>query len=486
MRNIKYLRSVPHLFLLAIALILTVTASSQLRIPAVFSSNMILQRDKPITISGTSRPGASVMIKFGSQTKTTEATITGKWQLTLDPLIASTIPTDFIIRSDTTITFSNVLVGDVWICSGQSNMEYPLKRPGWGALPAKGTDVAMEELKLKEKPSGIRFLYIEKNLRQYPNLPTSGWFTANDTLLPLVSAIGYFFSKELSKEINVPIGIISSSWGGSRIEQWTPELAYQNSAIFKDSVKSINYTIDGMHPGQLHKAMIEPIGALPIKGVLWYQGESNCVIEDQATYPEKFRLFVNSWREQFKDPKLPFYTVQIAPHLYTGRRDPIKHNSELLPKFWEAQARCLMIPGISMTVTTDLVDNVADIHPSYKWIIAHRLFLAAMANSYGKQIEYSGPVYKSMRVKKDKIELSFHHASGLVSNDEKALSWFMIAGDDGAFVPAEATIEGDKVIVHAEQVSKPKHVRFAWKESAQPNLVNKEGLPAQPFRTDKL
>jgi sialate O-acetylesterase len=225
-----------------------------------------------------------------------------------------------------------------------------------------------------------------------------------------------------------------------------------------------------------------------VKGVLWYQGESNCMIEDQDTYQEKFRLFVSSWRSLFKDDKLPFYTVQISPYLYTARKDPKKHTLELLAKFWEAQTNCLSIPNTGMVITTDLVDDLSDIHPSYKWVVAHRLALTALAKTYNKRsVVYSGPVYRSAKKKKNKIELKFiNTGSGLASSDDKPLTWFTIAGEDEKFVPASVTIEGDKLIVSSPEVAKPKYIRFAWNETAQPNFINKEGLPAVPFRTDHL
>ena len=484
MRCLPFLRGIFFLLFLFNAFL----AAAQLKLPAVFSDNMVLQRDKPLTIWGTATPNEDVTVSFSSQQKTVKASLTGTWQIVLSPLTASSTPQDLVIKSDNTITFHNVLVGDVWLCSGQSNMEYPLDRKSKRyAVPAKGTDLSLEELQKTGKPDGIRYLYVEKILSKAPLLPTKGWANGDDTILRFVSAIGYFFAKEIHEETKVPIGIISSSWGGTRIEQWTPDWTYQSSPVFKDSVKGFVYTIDGMHPGQMYKGMIEPLIPFAIKGVLWYQGESNCMVEDQATYPEKFRLFVKSWREQFKDDKLPFYTVEIAPYSYTTRRDPKKHSPELLPEFWEAQTKCLsVVPNTEMVITTDLVDNLSDIHPSYKWIVAHRLALTALAKSYGKtSLVYSGPVYKSLKRKKNGIELSFTNiGSGLASSDTtKPLSWFSIAGEDGKFVPATAVIEGDKVIVSSPEVTKPRQVRFAWHETAQPNFINKEGLPAAPFQT---
>jgi sialate O-acetylesterase len=458
---------------------------AQLKLPAIFSSHMVLQRNKPLNIWGKAAAAKEVTVTFSSQKKITTADAAGNWSIILDPLALSSIPQDLVVQSGTTITLRNILVGDVWLCTGQSNMEYPLDRKlKRYAAPKKGTDPSEEELIKPGKPDAIRYLYVERTLNKIPELPTKGWANGNDTIVKYVSAIGYFFAKEIYAETNVPIGIISSSWGGTRIEQWTPPFAYKSSPIFKDSVTSDTFRIDGMKPGQMYKGMIEPLVPVGIKGILWYQGESNCMIEDQDTYKEKFNVFIESWRMLFKDEQLPIYTVQISPYLYTSRKDPKKHTTDLLAKFWEVQAECVKIPNTAMVVTTDLVDNLSDIHPSYKWVVAHRLALSALVKTYGKQLVYSGPVYQQMKKNKNKIELQFTHTgNGLSASDGKPLSWFTVAGKDGQFVKADAVIEGNKIIVSSPEVAKPKHVRFAWDETAQPNFFNKEGLPALPFRT---
>jgi sialate O-acetylesterase len=354
------------------------------------------------------------------------------------------------------------------------------------AAPKKGVDEAEAEL-TKPKPAAIRYLYVEKNLNKIPLLPTQGWTDGNDNLVRYVSAIGYFFAKDIFEKTNVPVGIISSAWGGTRIEQWQPDWSYRQSPVFRDSATSANFKIDGIHPGQMYKGLIEPLVPFAIKGVLWYQGESNATIEDQATYPAKFELLVNTWRSLFKDPELPFYYVQIAPYLYSSRKDRIVHSSTLLPEFWEAQSNSLNLKNVGMVVTTDLVDNLSDIHPSYKWTVGRRLALWALQKDYKiPQRAYSGPQYKSSKRKKNTVVLSFDHTgSGLSRSDGKDLTWFTIAGEDGKFETASAVIKKNKVIVSSPNIKKPTMVRFAWDEKAQPNLINKEGLPALPFRTGK-
>ncbi|GAB2805895.1 sialate O-acetylesterase [Ferruginibacter profundus] len=462
------------------------TANAQLKIAEAFSDNMVLQRETPVTIWGAAAAGQTVTVQFAGQQKTAIADSAGQWQLVLAPLQVASSPQSLTVQSGTTITLHNILVGDVWLCSGQSNMEYPLDRKlKKYSAPKKGIDEAEQEL-TKTKPGEIRYLYVEKNLNKIPVLPTRGWIDGNDTLVRYISAIGYFFAKDIYEKTKVPIGIISSSWGGTRIEQWQPDWSYARSEIFKDSATTPNFKIDGMHPGQMHKGLIAPLVPFTIKGVLWYQGESNAMVEDQETYSIKFELLVNTWRNLFKNDALPFYYVQVAPYLYTARKDAKKHSATLLPEFWEAQTRCLHIKNTGMVVTTDLVDELSNIHPSYKWIVGRRLALWALQKDYHiEQKEISGPVFAGMKKNRKNIFISFsHHGTKLMSSDgSNALSWFEIAGRDGKFVPAKATTDGDIVIVYAEGLKKPKYVRFAWDEKAQPNLVNSEGLPAVPFRT---
>lgn len=466
----------------------SITISAQLKIAEAFSDNMVLQRDKPVTVWGSAIAGKQVIVHFASQQKQSFADSTGKWAIVFEPLAMSGTPQTLTIVSgnEPSITLKNILIGDVWLCSGQSNMEYTLDRKlKRYAAPKKGIDEAEAAL-LEIKPDGIRYMYVEKDLKKFPVLPTKGWADGNDTLVRYASAIGYFFAKDIYEKTKVPIGIITSSWGGTRIEQWQPDWSYKQSIAFKDSITGPNFNIDGIHPGQMYKGLIEPLIPFSIKGVLWYQGESNAMVEDQKTYPIKFELLLITWRNLFKDNNLPFYYVQLAPYLYSERKDKKLHTPQLLPEFWEAQTKCLMLKNTGMVVTTDLVDNLKDIHPSYKWIVGRRLALIALEKTYlQKQIAFSGPQNISAKRKQNSIVLRFKHkGSGLISSDGKALTWFSIAGSNGNFVPATAVIIGNKVMVSSPEIKIPKYVRFAWDEKAQPNLFNKEGLPALPFKTN--
>ena len=463
-------------------------ASAQLSVANVFSSNMVLQRDKPIFIWGKAKPESTITVSFINQHVEAKADTSGYWKVVLKPVKASATPHTLQIKADTIIQLNNILVGDIWLCSGQSNMEYPMdKKFKKYAAPKKSLDPAIEELCSPNKSTTIRYLYVERTLNKQPLLPTKGWINADDTTLKFVSAIGYFFAKEINAETGVPIGIISSSWGGTKIEEWTPDWAYMQSPIFKDSALVKNFRINGLHPGQKFNGMIKPMLSLAIKGVLWYQGENNCNTNDHALYPEKFKLFVDTWRNLFADKKMPFYYVQIAPCLYTQRLkdNPMAKNEFTLPLMWEAQTKSLSIDHTGMAVTTDLVDNLNDIHPPYKWMVGHRLALWAKAKTYNiKKVEYSGPQFHSMKIEGQNAILTFSHASGLKSNDDKPLNWFSVAGEDGKFFNATAEVANGKIIISSPNVQMPMHVRFAWNEAAQPNLVNAAGLPAIPFRTN--
>ena len=473
------------LFLLLIVVLNGALAAVTL--PNILSSNMVLQRDMPVPVWGFATVGEKVTVSFTGQTLETIADTDGKWSVTLKPLKLSTQPADMVISGTNTITLTNILVGDVWLCSGQSNMEYPLDyRLKKYAAPGKGTDVVLEELS-RPKSDHIRYIYAEKQ-KETKDIKSIGWITsANDSVLRNVSAVGYFFAKEVYEQTQIPIGIISSSWGGTSIEVWTPGWAYEKSPVFNSLTHHENFNINGVVPGTKFESMIQPIVPFALKGMLWYQGETNCMTEDQEIYPEKIKLMLETYRSLFKNPRMPFYFVQIAPYLYAKRTsDRKQHSPELLPEYWEAQTKCMTLPHTGMAVTTDLVDKLTDIHPSYKWEVGRRLALWALAKDYHKKVVYSGPQYKSMRMKGSKIILTFENTGGgISSSDGQPLSWFTIAGADGNFVPANAIIKGNKVIVSADDVKKPVAVRFAWNERALPNLCNKEGLPAIPFRTHK-
>jgi sialate O-acetylesterase len=274
--------------------------------------------------------------------------------------------------------------------------------------------------------------------------------------------------------LHIPIGVISNAVSGSAIEPFLPPAEGSGG----DTAAS---------RGKFYQTMVRPLAPYALRGFCWYQGETNCFLNDTIHYPQKMKVLINGWRRLWENPDLPFYFVQIAPFYYshsTGGNQA--HTPESEPAFWAAQESALELPHTGMVVTTDLVDSLRDLHPAYKWEIGRRLALWALAKDYGQPIICSGPVYAGMAVRGRQIELTFSNTgSGLVSKDGKPLDWFFIAGRDGKFVPASAIISGDnKVVIKARGVRSPAAVRFGWNEAAQPNLYNKEGLPAMPFRAE--
>jgi sialate O-acetylesterase len=460
-------------------------AQAQIRLPKILASNMVLQRNQPVPIWGWATAGKTVTVTFAGQQKTTNVNSDGAWTISLSSLKTNASPQTMVITCDTSkITLDNILVGEVWLGSGQSNMEY-LMKPNH-AKPAKGLDSA--QLELSSHNPQIRLFKVEKKLSLPDVTTTYAWQESGQPSLGEFSAPAYYFAKCLYNTLHVPIGIIASSWGGSRIEPWTPQSAYEALPAFKSDVNSQPFKIDSAVVGKYYQSMILPLAPFALHGFIWYQGESNCMInEPNMRYADKMQALVDSWRKAWGNDKLPFYSVLIAPYYYTKRKDHVPHTPETLPQFWEQQIASTQIPFTDIITVTDLVDNLADIHPSYKWEVGRRLALVALAKDYGyKKTVYSGPRYKKMQVKDNKLILTFDHAEGLKTNDNKPVDNFTIAGEDGKFVPATAEISGNRVIVSSPDVSKPANVRFAWVETADPNLVNSAGLPALPFRTDGL
>jgi sialate O-acetylesterase len=475
-----------------LALLAAVSARAELTLPAVFGDNMVLQQHLPVPVWGRAAPGERVTVTFSGQTKTTRAGADGKWRVTLGKLKASFAPQTFTVVGGETKIFTNILVGEVWLGSGQSNMEKPIgKQSG-----QKPTFNAEAELAAASYPN-IRIFKIEKTLAAMAQneLPAnSGWLACSSNSLDGIhfSAAEYFFGREIFTNLNVPVGLIESSWGGTRIEPWTPPVGFKKirSLTKLAETKIATNKISNTRPTAIYNAMIAPIAGFALRGALWYQGESNCMgtnNDDYLAYADKMAALVGGWRELWGEGNFPFYFVQIAPFKYfSGKIQRVK-TADTLPEFWELQSRAAQkIKNTGMVVTTDLVDNLDDIHPRDKATVGHRLALLALDETYGKKIPSSGPEFRSAKFSGGKAVLKFENADGgLVSKDGQPLTFFTVAGAGGNFFPADAKIVGDTVVVSAASVSKPKAVRFAWLETAQPNFYNAAGLPAAPFRTDK-
>ncbi|HWD92610.1 MAG TPA: sialate O-acetylesterase [Verrucomicrobiae bacterium] len=466
--------------------------SDSLKLPAVFGDNMVLQQQQPVPVWGWSAPHADVTVKFAGQSKSTRANAQGLWRVTLAKLSASFTPQSLVIESGGTKVFTNILVGEVWVCSGQSNMEKPIDgRPGW-----KPNFNSTQELASATFPA-IRLFKVEQTLSHEPLSDFKkfqAWRSCDSNALQTVnfSAAAYFFGREIHTNLNVPAGLIESSWGGTRIEPWTPPVGFESvHSLEKFGIPVAKSTaVHSTTPMAIYNAMIAPMAGFAIRGALWYQGESNCSgaanESDYLTYADKMEALVGGWRKVWNEGDFPFYFVQIAPYRYYGR-DKATPSPERLPEFWAIQSRAeRAIKNTGMVVTTDLVDDLNDIHPRNKQDVGHRLALLARNRTYGeKDVVASGPIFQEMKIEGNKAILTFENADGgLMSHDGQPLTWFGIAGPDGKFVEGDATIAGDTVVVSSIEVDKPQAVRFAWRETAQPNFCNKAGLPAEPFNTE--
>jgi len=472
------------LLILSILLVVSASLSAEVILPKVIGHNMVLQRLKTVPIWGTASPGEKITVSFGAQRKETIASDSGKWVVKLNPMEASELPREMIISGTNTIKLKNILVGEVWLCSGQSNMEYAMRKNSKIQGTVKGKKPLEDDLLTASNPN-IRIFLVRRKYMS-PDSTHNGWDQASGTALKDFSAVGYFYAKEMYQKLHIPIGMISSAVPGSRIEPWIEAKRLEISPKMKDGKVLESLTSDGGDPGKFYNTMIEPLIPFSIRGFLWYQGESNCFLNENIRYAYKFKTLIESWRSDWGNLNMPFYFVQIAPYNYSSSKDVRPHSPENLPEMWEAQSLALTLPNTGMITITDLVDSIVDLHPAYKWEVGRRLSLVALNKTYGfTEIISSGPTFKGMKITKNKIEVTFTNTgSGLISRNGKPLDWFTIAGADGKFVPAKAEIIGDKVIVSSPEVKSPVAIRFAWNEAAQSNFINKEGLPAVPFRSN--
>lgn len=481
------------------------------KLPAIFTSHMVLQQDKPLPVWGWADPGEEVTVTFGEAKATAKADAKGNWKVTLPEQKRSADPRDLVVAGSNTLKVEDVLVGEVWICSGQSNMQWSVKQsanPQAEIAAANYPNIRLFAVPLV--PAGT---------------PTSDvvakWEQCSPATVGDFSAVAYFFGREIQKQLNgAPVGLIRTAWGGTRIEPWTPPVGFESvpatakelevikkgNADFraaqeahvkqvKDWVAASEAALSAgqeispapaypahplnsnrTHTG-LYNGMVHALVPFAFRGALWYQGESNRM--DGVYYADLKEALVTGWRKTWNQGDFPFYYVQIAPWNY-GKDAPAK-----LAELWEGQTKALRIPNTGMAGTCDIGD-LKDIHPVNKQEVGRRLALWALAKDYGKtDLVYSGPMYDSIAVEGNKVRVKFKFAEGgLVSRDSQPLTWFLIAGDDKKFVKANAVIEGNEVIVDAPGIDKPAAVRFGWHQFAEPNLANKAGLPAVPFRSD--
>jgi sialate O-acetylesterase len=491
--------------LLVVAVLAAGMVRAEVQPHPLFTEGCVLQRDVSIRVWGKAKAGEQVAVEICGQTAKATADAEGNWKVYLNKMDAGG-PHKMIIRGENTITLTNVCVGEVWVCSGQSNMGFTMNRVSNAAeaIPAS----ADPQLRLFKVPM------VTAETPQYS--VNAAWAVSEPGVVSNFTAVGYFFGRDLRKALGVPVGLIMTAWGGSYAEAWTDrgtlervlptafdrykesvsekaianyEKTLQNVKKARDNYKATvaKAKADGKkapnlprvpedprttknRPSVLFNAMLAPLQPFAIRGAIWYQGESNA--SRSKEYQTLFPAMITNWRQTWGLGDFPFFFVQIAP--YNGQPPEIRE-AQLIS--WQKT------PNTAMAVITDHGD-ANDIHPTNKEPVGQRLALAARALTYGEKIEYSGPVFKQMNISGDKAMLTFDHLGGGLVAKNGALKGFTIAGADKKHVPAAATIAGDTVVVSAAEVKTPTAVRFGWANVPDVNLFNKAGLPATPFRTD--
>ena len=517
----KLSRHVP-LCVFGLLLLATGPASAEVRLPGFLGDHMVLQRQAPIPLWGWADPGEEVTVTLGENaTQAVKATAddSGKWRVKLPAQEANAEGLTLTVSSlNGTRTISDVLVGEVWLCSGQSNMEWSVgASQNFTEEAAAATTPGIRHLKITHLTSGVPVDDV-----------SADWQICSPETVAGFTAAGYFMARELHRELGVPIGLLNISWGGTRIEPWTPIEGFAATPSLADIFQQVSRTlptnelyraglqthIDAVagwletsrealkngapapvtpvfpeelkpltahtSPTTIYNAMMHPVVGYGMRGAIWYQGESNHT--EGLLYLEKKKALLAGWRELWGIGEFPFYFVQIAPYHYG------QENSAILPVFWEAQSACLEIPNTGMVVTND-IGNVADIHPKNKQEVGRRLSLLALKRDYGKSdLVASGAVFEKMEIAGDTIRVHFTEtAGGLKSRDGKDLTHFEIIGEQAEFVPAKAVIEGsDTLVLSADGVKQPAAIRFAWDKLAEPNLANGAGLPTSAFRAGEI
>ncbi len=485
---------------------------------ALFSDSMVLQRGQTVPVWGTAAPGEEVEVSFGTQSHDTTTGTDGRWMIELQPLKASADPAELRVGD---VVIQDVLVGEVWVCSGQSNMAMAVR----GSL--EGEDAAAKA-EAGEYPL-LRLFKVPGGNADAPQATVkSSWQESSGQAVSAFSATGFYFGRALQKALGVPVGLIQSAVGGTNAYSWISNDAFENhagAALLRtwyaeqldalpaaqerhrvalekhrqklEAAKAAGNPVTGRaartpsppmgpeHPKRptcLYNAMVAPLQPFAIAGAVWYQGEANSRVPWAPNYTDLMRALIESWRADWNQPEnreFPFYVVQL-PNFAKGDAWGWPVIRESMLNIWKE------IPNAGMVVTIDVGDP-GNVHPRDKTPVGERLAIFARGHAYEESIPFSGPVYKSMSVRGAAAVLSFDHVgSGLASSDGGSLKYFTIAGEDMRFVPAKARIKGDKVRVSSPEVAHPVAVRYAWSNNPEgANFVNEEGLLASPFRTDE-
>lgn len=499
---------VKSLFILSILMFMQISLFSAVRLPSLFSDHMVIQREKEVSVWGWADENESVTVSFNGQSVSTVAR-NGKWRVHLKPMRTQKVPQTMTVKAQNTIEIHDILIGEVWICAGQSNMEWDVRRTNGGEEAIAGSD-----------NNQLRICVVPHNVQHTPADDVKvSWKHASPSSVRHSSAVGYYFTSKLQKEMDVPVGMLQVAFGGTVIESWMsrevlaampnkdkymdPEAmkaeydariakiqpiidAYERA---KDSARVNNLSspprpseIPSEYKGTttIYNGEVCPIVPFAVRGVAWYQGESNAYPKRADTYYELLPVMINLWRSDWKEPKLPFIIIQITPNR-KPQTDPNEWSG--IAVIQDAQAKTTeKVSHTALITTMDCAEE--DVHYKEKHPVGERVLLAAQYLCYGSKAEYCGPTFESMQIKGNKCVISYNHArKGLYLQGDK-LSGFVIAGKDRKFYFADARIVGNKVEVSSPQVSAPVAVRYGWANFPEVNLFNKEKLPASPFRTD--
>lgn len=479
---------------------------AEVRLPKIISDHAVLQRDAPIHIWGWADPGEAITVSLHQQHVDGTADALGKFSVYLQPEKAGG-PFDLTVKGSSTVTVSDLLIGDVWFASGQSNMELPLNGFPDSAVLKNGP----QEIAAANHPN-LRLLHIPNHASMYPvdDQPAT-WTTCTPETAATFSAVAYFYAREISEKEHVAVGIVDSTWGGTPVESWASLGSLSADAslmpVFhtwsrlaatqqdKDAAiaaekredeaakqagkpapqHSWHPNLDSWAPAGLFNGMIAPATPYGIKGVIWYQGESNSPHASAYLYSKVFSTMITDWRRQWQEGNFPFLFVQISSFRSSPKED------------WgmlrDQQRRTLAIGNTAMAVTLD-VGEPDNVHPADKQTVAARLALAGRALAYGEQVDFSGPLFRQAVPERDGMRVLFDHTAGRLVSKESSLPGFEVAGEDHHFTAASAKIDGDTVIVTSSAVQHPRYVRYAWENAPQATLFNKDGLPASTFTSE--
>jgi sialate O-acetylesterase len=469
------------LFSLACGALAPPVARADVKLPSIFTEHLVLQRDLADPVWGSADPGEEVTVTIADQKHTTKADDSGKWRVKLSPLPAGG-PHHLTVQGKNKIELTDVLVGEVWICSGQSNMQ-------WNIGSTKDSDL---EIKAANFPQ-IRFVNVPQVGTQEPQSDFKGaWQVCSPQTVNSLTAVGYFFGRQIFETINVPVGLINDAWGGSACEAWIRRdilaadsqygpLMQRWEEIEKAATPDPKQLTGNSRPGNIYNGVLKPTIGYGIRGAIWYQGETNAGRAYQ--YRNLFPLMIKSWRDEWAQGDFPFYWVQLADY----QPEKPEPGDSAWAELREAQTMTMdKLPNAGQAVIIDIGEG-KDIHPRNKQDVGHRLARWALARDYGVQVAYHSPQYKSMERKENKIVLTFDHlGGGFRLFDVKEPRGFTIAGEDKKFYNAQAKLDEktNQIEVWANEVSEPVAVRYAWADNPVCNVFSKEDLPLTPFRTD--